>query len=127
MCALVRLFATPWTVACQAPLSMEFSRHECWSWLPCPPPGDLSDPGTEPTSPTAPALQVDSLPVEQLTILTKKAGVCICTLDSFFFFGPFILSLLVSGSESVCHSVMSNSLQPHKTIVRQAPLSMEFC
>ena len=35
----VRLFATPWTVACQAPLSMEFSRQEYWSGLPCPPPG----------------------------------------------------------------------------------------
>ena len=39
----VRLFATPWTVACQAPLSMGFSRHEYWSALPCPPPGDLPD------------------------------------------------------------------------------------
>ena len=37
----VWLSATPWTVACQAPLSMEFSRQECWSGLPCPPPGDL--------------------------------------------------------------------------------------
>ena len=37
----VWLFATPWTVARQAPLSMEFSRQECWSELPCPPPGDL--------------------------------------------------------------------------------------
>ena len=45
-----RLFATPWTIACQAPLSMGFSRQEYWSGLPCPPPGDLPDPGTEPTS-----------------------------------------------------------------------------
>ena len=43
--------ATPWTVACQAPLSMEFSRQEYWSGLPFPPPGDLPDPGVEPTSP----------------------------------------------------------------------------
>ena len=109
MCALVRLFATPWTVTCQAPLSIEFSRHEYWSWLPCPPPGDLSDPGTEPISPTAPALQVDSLPVEPLSILTEKAGCAFTLWILFFFFGPFILSLLVSGNESVCHSVMSNS------------------
>ena len=39
----VRLFVTPWTVACQAPLSMEFSRQEYWSGLPFPSPGDLSD------------------------------------------------------------------------------------
>ena len=37
-------FATPWTAACQAPLSMGFSRQEYWSGLPCPPPGDLPDP-----------------------------------------------------------------------------------
>ena len=52
---------TPWTVACQAPLSMGFSRQEYWSWLPFPSPGDLPDPGIEPGSP---ALQVDSLPTE---------------------------------------------------------------
>ena len=43
--------ATPWTVACQAPLSMGFSREEYWSDLPFPPPGDLPDPGNEPRSP----------------------------------------------------------------------------
>ena len=43
----VQLFATPWTVARQAPLSMGFSRQESWSGLPCPPPGDLPDTGTE--------------------------------------------------------------------------------
>ena len=41
-------FATPWTIDHQAPLSMGFSRQECWSGLPCPPPGDLPDPGIEP-------------------------------------------------------------------------------
>ena len=46
----VQLFATPWTVAHQAPLSMEFSRQECWSGLLYPPPGDLPAPGIEPES-----------------------------------------------------------------------------
>ena len=46
----VQLFETPWTVACQAPLSMEFSKQECWSRLPFPPPGDLPDPGIKPVS-----------------------------------------------------------------------------
>ena len=41
----VRLFATPWTVACPAPLSMGFSRQEYWSGLPFPSPGDLPNPG----------------------------------------------------------------------------------
>ena len=52
----VCLFATLWTVVCQAPLSMGFSRQEYWSGLPFPPPGDLSNPGIEPTSLTSPAL-----------------------------------------------------------------------
>ena len=47
----VPLFATPWTAARQAPLSMGFSRQEYWSGLPCPPPGGLPDPGIEPRSP----------------------------------------------------------------------------
>ena len=47
----VRLFATPWTVAHQAPLSMGFSRQEYWSGLPFPLAGDLLDPGIEPESP----------------------------------------------------------------------------
>ena len=54
----VWLFATLWTVVHQAPLSMGFSRQEYWSGLPCPPPGDLPDPGIKPeslTSPTFPA------------------------------------------------------------------------
>ena len=52
---------TSWTVACQAPLSMGFSRQEYWSAQPFPSPGDLPNPGTEPGSP---ALQADSLPSE---------------------------------------------------------------
>ena len=49
-------FVIPWTVACQAPVSMGFPRQENWSRLPSPPPGDLPNPGTEPTSPMFPAL-----------------------------------------------------------------------
>ena len=52
----VRLFETPWTVAYQTPLSVEFSSQEYWSGLPFPSPGDLPDPGIEPRSPT---LQAD--------------------------------------------------------------------
>ena len=52
----VQFFATLWTVALQAPLFMGFSRQECWSGWPCPPPGDLPDPGIEPESLMYPAL-----------------------------------------------------------------------
>ena len=57
----VRLFATPWGVAHQAPPSVGFSRQECWSGLPFPSPGDLLNPGIEPGSP---ALRADALPSE---------------------------------------------------------------
>ena len=50
----VWLFATLWTIAHEFPLSMGFSRRECWSGLPFPPPGDLPDPGMEPVSPASP-------------------------------------------------------------------------
>ena len=50
------------SIAHQTPLSKGFSRQEYWSGLPCPPPGDLPDPGIETASPASPALQADSLP-----------------------------------------------------------------
>ena len=56
----VQLFVILWTIVHQSPLSMGFSRHEYWSGLPCPPPGDLPDPKIKPESA---ALQVDSLPL----------------------------------------------------------------
>ena len=65
-CQSCLTLATPWTVACLAPLSMEFSRQEYWSGLPFPSPEDLPDPGIEPRSPI---LQADSLPSEPPAIL----------------------------------------------------------
>ena len=72
-----------WTEACQAPLSIGFSREEYWSELPCPPPGDLSNPGIKPAFPASPALQVDFFITETLGSLCYTAGPC-CL--SFFFF-----------------------------------------
>ena len=72
--------ATLWTVARQTPLSMGFSRQECWSGLPCPPPGNLPDPGIESLSS---ALQVNSLPTEPpgKPIIEYKTGIYINTLN----------------------------------------------
>ena len=56
----IQLFVTPWTVACRAPLSMGFPRHEYWIRLPFPSPGYISNLGIHPEPP---ALQVDSLPL----------------------------------------------------------------
>ena len=69
----VRLFATPWTVAYQAPPSMGFSRQEYWSGLLFPSPGDFPDPGIEPTTP---ALEADALTSEPPEELPKS---CSCT------------------------------------------------
>ena len=83
----VWLFVTLWTIALQVPLSMEFSRQEYWSGLPCPPPGDLLDPGIELMSSVSPELQTDSL------LLSHQRS-------------PII-------SVKFSCSVMSNSLRPH--------------
>ena len=62
----VQLSGTLWTVACQAPLSMGWSKQEYWSGLPYPPLGDLPNPGIEPASLKSPAWQVGSLPLASL-------------------------------------------------------------
>ena len=77
----VQLFGTIWTVARQAPLSLGFSRQEYWCGLPCPPPEDLPNSGTEPASPSAPALQADSLPLSHRgnlfeSLLGAKSRLC---------------------------------------------------
>ena len=59
----VQLFETPWTVACQAPLSMGLSQQEYWNGLPFPPPGDRPDPRIKPTTPVAFTLAGGSLPL----------------------------------------------------------------
>ena len=87
----VRLFATPWTVAYQASLSMGFSSQEYWSGLPFPSPGDLPDPRIEPRSPT---LQADTLPSEPpLSILYSNVYISstykkVCVIGCGFPFFP---------------------------------------
>ena len=73
----VRLFATPWTVAHQAPPSMGFSRQEYWSGLPFSSPGDLPNPGIEPRSP---ALQADTFisePPGKYVYVYKDMCICV--------------------------------------------------
>ena len=65
----VPLFATPWTVAHQAPLSLGLSRQEDWSRLPFPSLGHLPDPGVQTTSPSAPLLSCQGSPKKSLQII----------------------------------------------------------
>ena len=82
---------TPWTVACQASLSMKLPRQEYWSGLPCSPPGDLPDTGIEPTSLMSPALT-----------------------GSFFTSIPPWETKGTISSVQFSRSVVSYSLQPHE-------------
>ena len=80
VCSVIQsfqLFGTPWTVAHQAPLSMEFSRQEYWSGLPFTTPGNLPDPEIEPASSASPALAdgVSQKDKEHYSILTHIYGV----------------------------------------------------
>ena len=79
----IQLFATLWTLAHQSPLCMGFSRQEYWSGLPGPPLGDLPDPGVEPASPVAPALQADSLLLSCWVTQIKYIKHKICHFSSF--------------------------------------------
>ena len=69
----VQLFVTLWTVACQVPLSLGFSRQEYWSGLPCPPPGNLPNPGIKPKSLTSPALPCIIALLMHYCIITQAA------------------------------------------------------
>ena len=85
----------PRTVACQAPLSMGFSKQEHWSGLPCPSPGDLPDPGIEPAALKPPALSGRffttraTWEAQQLLAQSNKATVYINTSN-----GKFLRSLM---------------------------------
>ena len=97
----VQLFAAAWIVTCQAPLSMGFSRQEYWSGLLCPPPGDLPDPGIEPTSPVSPALQADSLP-------DKPSSGMFTTLSHSYLFLARIFKIWASPGGSMTKNLHAN-------------------
>ena len=70
----VQLFVTPWTAARQAPLSMRFPSQEYWSGFPCPPSGDLPNPGIGPRSPTLQADSWSHLGIYELSTTTVRAS-----------------------------------------------------
>ena len=82
----VLLFLTPWTVAHQVPLSTGFSRQDCWSRLPCPPPGDLTNPESEATSLTSPALAGGFFTTSTawlLIIYSRQSSVVLTSYEDF--------------------------------------------
>ena len=72
----VQHFPTPWTVALQAPLSMEYSSQEYWSELPFPPPGDLPDPEIKPVSPALAGRFFTTAPSGKLIISLRNIKMC---------------------------------------------------
>ena len=126
----VQLFATPWTVAHWAPLSMEFSREEYWSGLPFPSPGDLPNPEIEPRSSTLQAASLPSEPrgkpykalIHKWVILFNfpKDTSWQLTIQDQFVTKPIIQrppnpehNVLKKVKKKWSRLVMSNSLQPH--------------
>ena len=96
----VWLFETLWTVACQAPLFMGFSRQEYWCGLPCPPPGELPYPGIKLTSPASPKLQVNYLPTE---LPGKPKYICIYT-HTYIYIYIFLLVVILNGTS--CYQIL---------------------
>ena len=111
----------PWSVACQAPLSMGFSRQEHWSGLPFPSPEDLPDPGIEPASPE---LQADSLPLSHQENPRALAVADIPFFSFFLFF--FVLPVYCYRPISLHPCAHTLSHVTPWTAARQAPLSMDF-
>ena len=124
----VCLLATPWPVAHQAPLSMGFSRQEYWSRVPCPPPGDFPDPGTEPGSP---ALQADSLPSElpgkppaQMAATLLSDGMGVLPSDGM---GVLPSSSGSVGPKSCCPQVILNMTLLWGTLWIPSNLLLKIC
>ena len=108
----VRPFATRWTVAYQAPLSMEFSRQEYWSGLPFPSPGDLPNPGLESG---CPGLQAEALLSEPPRKPTFTKYIAFCELYFFFFF--IILHVFITSLTSAYNKISNTSLIPSSDFV----------
>ena len=121
----VQFIETLWTVACQAPLSMGFSRQEHWSGLLCPPPGDLPDPRMEATSlmsvscigrwvlchqrPQTYGLQNNNSPSHPLFFLNHKISQHCCSLHICFIL-PIAASLPLSYNTLLFPAVMSDKI-----------------
>ena len=114
----VRFFATPWTVAYQAPPSVELSRQEYWSGLLFPSPGDLPNPGIEPST-----LQADALPSEPPQAIrhsqkkkTKKNFFFFCLRSTKFPYFPNFRWKKIISKQSIIHWTLSEPLTHTHTL-----------
>ena len=123
-------FVIPWTVACQAHLSMRFPRQEYWSGLLFLSPGYLPNPGIEPASPAPPALQPDSLPLShcgsphsELVQFSSVAQLCptLCDPMDCSMPGLPVHHQLLELSQTHVHRV-SDDIQPSHPLSSSSPL-----
>ena len=108
---------TPWTVACQTPLSLEFPRQEYWSGLPFPTPGDLPNPGIKTMSLPSPALagRFFTTATPEISYCREGSGNCICKgPDSLYIY--YINSYTVCEVTQSCLTLQSHGLQPTKLL-----------
>ena len=133
-------FATPWTVACQAPLSMEFSRQEYWRGLPFPTPGDLPDPRSEAMSPMSHALTggfftTMSLgkPICMYVCMCVCVCVCVCIYIYIYIYmnimNPCLYhtaSVISSWSSTSCYLYPFSLHQAHGLFWSQVQISQHF-
>ena len=123
--SLVQLFVTLWTAVLQAPLSMGFFRQEYWSGLPCPPSGDLPDPGIEPMSLMSPDWQENSLPLAS----SGKPWTIICVAYCGLLGQSLWWQILCWGPGFCCSSVSSKLVNYSSVFVSQlwSHLSVSHC
>ena len=129
----VQRFATPWTVACQAPLSMGFSRQEYWTGLPFPSSWDLPDPGIEPRSPGLWADSSLSEPPEKPENISSVqfssvAQLCLtlCNPMDFSTQDFPVQHQLAELTQTYVHRV-SHTIQPSHLISSLSPPALKLC
>ena len=113
-------FATPWTVACQAPLSMGFSRQEYWSGLPFPSPGALPDPGTEPEFPALAGRFFTTEPPGKPTDVYQFSSVVSDSVTPWT--ATHQASLSIANSRSLIRLMSMESVMPSKHLILCHPL-----
>ena len=137
----VRLFATPWTVAHQAPLPMEFSRQEYWSMLSYPAPRDLHNPGMKPVSLVSPAVAGRFLNISTTweaikwtwsrSVVSNSLQPMDCSLPGSSVHGISQARVLEWGaiSATLCMTLDKSisSLQKNKQVLTDSNISLESC
>ena len=119
---------TLWTIACQAPLSMGFSRQECWRGLPFPPPGDLPSSGIKTTSLASPALTGEFFTTSTTLVLSHLSCPALCNPMDCSTSGlpvPHHLPEFAQVHQVYVHCI-GNAIQPSHLLMPSSPSALIF-